>query len=249
MNIRTSTDKAMSHAHAGGALGLIQAMDEPMLIHGTYHGVLHRAKPEHEREYLQVLGHVDDLRKRAMARQRILGRMLGKVATRHLVTEADEASEYLRTLMEVQRDDIVAPNLVTTVGKNYLLDNGLAGSSFTAAFYLGLISSTSYSAVNAADTMSSHAGWLESGIANTPTYSESTRRTAAWSSAASGSKALSSGLVFTFTGTGTVKGCFLTTVSTKDGTTGTLYSAGLFTGGDQPVVSTNTLTVSYTASL
>lgn len=140
-------------------------------------------------------------------------------------------------------------NVVTTVGKNYLLDNGLAGSAYTAAFYLGLISSTSYTAVAAADTMSSHAGWLEAGSANTPVYSESTRRTAAWSAAASGSKALSAGLVFTFTGSGTVKGCFLTTVSTKDGTTGTLYSAGLFTGGDQPVVNTNTLTVSYTASL
>ena len=63
------------------------------------------------------------------------------------------------------------------------------------------------------------------------------------------SKALSAGLVYTFTGSGTVKGCFLTTVNTKDGTTGTLYSAGLFTGGDQPVVNTNTLTVSYTASV
>lgn len=140
-------------------------------------------------------------------------------------------------------------NVVTTVGKNYLLDNGLAGSAYTAAFYLGLISSTSYTAVAAGDTMSSHSGWLEAGAANTPTYSESTRRTAAWSAASSGSKALSAGLVFTFTGSGTVKGCFLTTVSTKDGTTGTLYSAGLFSGGDQPVVSTNTLTVSYTASL
>ena len=47
----------------------------------------------------------------------------------------------------------------------------------------------------------------------------------------------------------TIKGCFLVSNSTKGGTTGTLYSAGLFTGGDQPVVSGNTLTVSYTASV
>ncbi len=140
------------------------------------------------------------------------------------------------------------PNVVCTIGKNFLLDSGLGGSAYTAAFYLGLISSVSYTAVSAADTMASHAGWLEAGATNAPTYSGA-RKTAAWSAASGGSKALSAGLVFTFTGSGTVKGCFLTTVSTVDGTTGTLYSAGLFSGGDQPVVSTNTLTVSYTASL
>jgi hypothetical protein len=140
-------------------------------------------------------------------------------------------------------------NLVTTAGKNFLLDNGLAGSAYTAAFFLGLISSVSYTAVAAADTMASHAGWLEAGLATAPAYSEGARRTAAWAAASAGSKALSAGLVFTFTSSGTVKGSFLTTVATKDGTTGTLYSAGLFSGGDQPVVATNTLTVSYTASL
>lgn len=139
-------------------------------------------------------------------------------------------------------------NLVTTVGKNYLLDNALAGSSYTAAFFLGLISSVSYSAVAAGDTMASHAGWLEAGATNAPTYSGA-RKTTAWSSASAGAKALSAGLVFSITGTGTVKGCFMTTVSTVDGTTGTLVSAGLFSGGDQPVVNTNTITVSYSLAL
>lgn len=148
---------------------------------------------------------------------------------------------------EIWRDEF--KNVVTTVGKNYLLDNGLSGSAFTAAFYLGLISSVGFSAVSASDTMASHAGWLEAGLANAPTYNEAARRTASWAAAAAGSKALSAGLVFTFTGPGTVKGCFLTTVSTKDGTTGTLYSAGLFSGGDQPVTDQSTLTVSYSASL
>lgn len=140
-------------------------------------------------------------------------------------------------------------NLVTTQGKNFLLDNGLAGSAYTAAFFLGLISSVGFTAVAAGDTMASHAGWQEAGLAVAPAYSEGTRRTAAWAAASAGSKALSAGLVYTFTGAGTVKGSFLTTVATKDGTTGTLYSAGLFSGGDQPVVATNTVTVSYTASL
>lgn len=144
-------------------------------------------------------------------------------------------------------------NTVTTAGKNLALDTFLAGSSYTVTGpYLGLISSTSYSAISAADTMSSHAGWLEAGSANAPTYT-SPRKTAAWSSASSGSKALSSALSFAITGTGTVKGAFLVygtgAVSTIDNTSGTLLSAGLFAGGDRAVVNGDTLSVSYSLAL
>lgn len=147
----------------------------------------------------------------------------------------------------------VIENVVTTVGKNAALDAFLAGSGYTVTGpYMGLISSTSFSAVAAADTMSSHGGWLEAGNANTPTYS-GTRKTAAWSAASGGSKALSAALSFTFTGSGTVKGCFIVfgsgAVNTIDNTSGVLYSAGLFSGGDRAVVSTDVLNVSYTASL
>jgi hypothetical protein len=145
------------------------------------------------------------------------------------------------------------PNVVCTVGKNVALDAYLAGAAYTVTGpFMGLISSTSFTAVAAADTMASHAGWLEAGNANAPTYS-GTRKTAVWSAASAGAKALSAGLVFTFTGTGTVKGGFLAfftgAVNTIDNTSGTLYSAGLFTGGDKTVASTDTLTVSYSASM
>lgn len=147
----------------------------------------------------------------------------------------------------------VFDNVVTTVGKNLALDTFLAGSGYTVVGpFMGLISSTSFTAVAAADTMTSHGGWLEAGLANTPTYT-APRKTAAWSAASAGSKALSASLSFAITGTGTVKGCFLVygtgALSTIDNTAGTLYSAGLFTGGDKSVVNTDTLAVSYTASL
>lgn len=146
----------------------------------------------------------------------------------------------------------VVENLVTTVGKNSLLDNFLAGSGYTVTGpFMGLISSVGYSAIAAADTMSSHAGWTEAGNANAPTYT-APRKTAVWSAASGGSKALSANLTFAITGAGTVKGCFLVlgsgAVSTIDNTAGTLYSAGLFSGGDKTVASSDTLSVSYTAS-
>lgn len=246
----TSNEKADARESSRVVIGSAAGVVEAARISGHFDALLHRAKPEHEREYLDLLGRVGALRSQAASRQRFLNRQqwLGDMLSRGLLKEADEISAYMRSLMEIEKH-LSAPNLVTDVGARYLLDNGLAGSAYTAAFFLGLISSTSYSAVAAGDTMASHAGWLEAGATNAPAYSESTRRTAAWSAAASRSKALSAGLVFTFTNSGTVRGPFLTTNSTKDGTTGTLYSAGLFTGGDQPVVNTNTLTVSYTASL
>jgi len=146
----------------------------------------------------------------------------------------------------------IVENLVTTVGKNSLLDNFLAGSAYTVTGpFMGLISSVSYSTIVVGDTMASHAGWTEAGATNAPTYT-GPRKTAAWSAASGGSKALSANLTFAITGSGTIKGCFLVlgsgAVSTIDNTSGTLYSAGLFTGGDKVVASSDTLSVSYTAS-
>lgn len=144
-------------------------------------------------------------------------------------------------------------NTVVTVGKNLALDTYLAGSAYTVVGpYLGLISSVSYSAISAADTMSSHSGWTEAGATNAPTYT-SPRKTAAWSAASAGSKALSSALSYAITGTGTIKGAFMVygsgAVTTIDNTSGTLLSAGLFTGGDRAVLSGDTVNVSYSQSL
>jgi hypothetical protein len=151
-------------------------------------------------------------------------------------------------LLERKWDDI-APNTIMTAGKNDLLDKYLAGSSYTAAWYMGLIASGSYSAISAADTMSSHAGWLEGGAGTAPTYSQSTRPAPSWASASSGSKASNANIVFSMTGTGTAKGAFLTSVSTKDGTTGILFSAALFSQGDRAVVNGDTVNGSYSLAV
>jgi hypothetical protein len=57
-------------------------------------------------------------------------------------------------------------------------------------------------------------------------------------------------VTFAITSSGTVAGCFINIggSSTKDNTTGTLFSAGDFTAGSKTVTSGDTLSVTYTAT-
>lgn len=139
------------------------------------------------------------------------------------------------------------PNLVTTVGKNFALDTLFAGSAYTAALVMGL---KGVGTAVIADTQASHVSWLEQGLANAPTYTGS-RKTPAWSAAASGSKVMSAAASFAITSSGTVAGCFMNMggSATVDATTGTLYSAGDFTGGNKTVANLDTLNVTYTGSM
>jgi len=140
-------------------------------------------------------------------------------------------------------DDI--ENLVTTVGKNFTLDTTL-GNVAGGAVVMGL-KGTGTAVV--ADTQASHASWLEVGLANAPTYSGN-RPTPSFSAASAGSKTTSSAVSFSMTSTGTVAGCFINIggSSTKDSTTGTLFSAGDFSSS-KSVVNGDTIAVSYTATL
>lgn len=145
-------------------------------------------------------------------------------------------------------------NVVTTVGKNLALDTFLSGSAYTAATFLGLISSVGYVSVPVVtDTMLSHGSWFEvSAVTYFPTVAA--RLAPTFAAAASGSKATSAAVAFSIiTNGGTIKGCFLVfgtgAVSTLGSTAGTLYSAGLFTGGDKVVAVSDTVNVTYTASL
>lgn len=149
-------------------------------------------------------------------------------------------------------------NTVMTEGKNLAFDTFLAGSSYTVTGpYMGLISAVSYSAISAADTGAQINGtnaWKEAGGSNTPGYTGN-RKTCAWSSASAGAKALSAALAFVMSSGSNVvvKGCFIlygsAALNTKDDAHGTLWSAGLFTGGDKTVSSGDTLNVSYTTSM
>lgn len=132
-------------------------------------------------------------------------------------------------------------NLVVTAGLNDLLTKYFKGSTYTAAWYVGLKGTGT---VAAGDTMASHSGWTE-----ITAYSESVRQTLTLGSASSGSIDNSaSKAVFTINGSATVDGAFVGSDSTKSGTTGTLYGASSFSGGSRSVISGDVLNVTITLS-
>lgn len=133
-----------------------------------------------------------------------------------------------------------AKNLVTTVGLNDILDKYLKGSSYTAAWYVGLLSATPTLA--AGDTMSSHAGWTE-----VTSYDESVRQTLTLGTVSGGSVDNSASKAqFTINAAVTAGGAFVTTNSTKSGTSGTLYAEVAFTSGNKSLADTNVLSVTIT---
>jgi drug/metabolite transporter superfamily protein YnfA len=135
-------------------------------------------------------------------------------------------------------------NLVTTLGKNLLLDDALAGTVWTA-FNMGLVDGSGAAPVYAAtDTMAAHPGWIE----NTQ-YSQAALPPLTWAVAANGVKSTSAGCLFSITAAVTIAGCFVTTATAKGAATGTLLSAGSFSGGNKICATGDTLTVSYQMSL
>lgn len=140
-------------------------------------------------------------------------------------------------------------NLVVNVGLKDMNDKYFTGSSYTAAWYIGLYGSGATNSPAAGDTMSSHIGWTE-----VVAYSQATRPAATFAAATTADPSVitnsASPATFSINGTTTVGGAFLTSNNTKSGTTGILFSASDFQSpGDRSVVSGDTLTVTYTFSL
>ena len=140
-------------------------------------------------------------------------------------------------------------NLVVNVGLAYMAGTALTSVAQITTWYLGLYGAASSNNPAAADTMSSHAGWTE-----VVAYSNGTRVAATFVTATTANPSVvtnsASPATFNINGTTTVGGAFLTSGSAKSGTTGTLFSAADFgSPGDRSVVSSDTLSVTYTFSL
>jgi hypothetical protein len=142
-----------------------------------------------------------------------------------------------------------APNLVVNEGLQDMNAKYFTGTTYTAAWYLGLYGSGATNSPAAGDTMASHAGWTE-----VTAYSQATRPACTFGTPTTANPSVATNSAspasFSINGTTTVGGAFLTSNNTKGGTTGTLYSAADFSApGDRAVVSGDTLSVTYTLSL
>jgi hypothetical protein len=140
-------------------------------------------------------------------------------------------------------------NLVVNVGLQDMNAKYFSGSGYTAAWYIGLYGSGASNDPAASDTMASHAGWTED-----TTYSNATRPACTFGTASTADPSVidnsGSVAVFNINGTTIIGGAFLTSDSTKGGSSGTLFSAADFQSpGDRSVTSGDTLNVTYQFSL
>ena len=137
-------------------------------------------------------------------------------------------------------------NLVVNVGLQDMNAKYFTSVGYTAAWYLGLVNGASAPSYAAADTLASHSGWSEN--AN---YVGS-RKTVTFGSATLADPSVidnsASAAVFTMNTNATViAGAFL--CNAASGTSGILFSAGNFVGGNKSVDAGDTLNVTYQFSL
>jgi len=131
-------------------------------------------------------------------------------------------------------------NIVVNAGLDHLLDATLSAGTQITTWYVGLTDGTP--TIAAGDTMASHAGWAE-----VTSYTEAARVT--WVDGGVSNQSVSNSAntaTFSINATATVGGAFLVSDATKGGTTGMLYAAGAFSGGDKTLGSGDTLDVTAT---
>jgi hypothetical protein len=162
------------------------------------------------------------------------GQRYDKVLKTHWRVECRDAQGVLKWVDEFD-------NLVVTAGLNDSLTQHFKGSSYTAAWYIGL---TGHDPTFAAgDTMSSHAGWTE-----VTAYDEANRVTLTLGAVANGSVDNTANQArFTVSTNGTeIGGAFIVNNNTKGGSTGTLYGGGALANGNRTLADGDTLDISVT---
>ena len=137
-------------------------------------------------------------------------------------------------------------NLVTNEGLDDLLDKYFKGSTYTAAFFVGLVnqfqSTEAFAAADTAANINGHPNDWDEDV----TYSEATREALVLGTVSGQSVDNSASKAsFSINGSTTIEGAFLITNNTKGGTTGVLYGEAAFST-DRSVESGDTLNVTVT---
>lgn len=140
----------------------------------------------------------------------------------------------------------VAPNLVVNQGKNGMLDTYMAGSGYTAAWYMSLIT---------AGTVTATSTYASPTVTETTSSVIANRLSMTWSAAATGSKAAAT-TSFSIIGSATITGNLIltggtgvATVGNTSATGGILFSSAAFQAGSKSVSAGDSLNVSYTISV
>jgi len=137
-------------------------------------------------------------------------------------------------------DEDIFHNLITSAGRDHSHKVTLLAEAQIATWYVLLMGATPNFV--AADTMAAHAGWTE-----VVAYTQATRQT--WLGVSSGvgtNDNVASPAAFTINVNGTlIGGIALTSSNAKSGVVGTLYSGGIFSGGNRQLNNTEVLTIEY----
>lgn len=244
-------ERAHADARAAAAVARIASMDEHAQARGFYRAEL-RGPVEHLRQrYVEI-------------RDEIAGLLACSILARPVRTVHERLAALKRELdaipLELKWADDFS-NVVCTEGKNAMLTNALKGSAYTAAARIGLIEDAGYTAVAAGNTAANitanASGSPANGWNEAQSSTAASRATPSFGTASGGSLALSAAASFSILATDVIKGAFLlitsaaavNPTSTVGNTSGALWSAGLFSGGDKSVANGDTLNVSYSTSL
>jgi len=153
------------------------------------------------------------------------------------------------------------PNAITDEAKDDLLNVYFSGDTQNTSWHLGLIDDSGFTALAVTDTYDNidqvGNGWDEFAGYTDPANSDSALTRPGWTESGASSQSItnSTQVSFAVTASGTIKGLFVVTgpnAQTKSDNTATgniLWSAALFSGGDETVSDGDELKVTYTVNV
>ena len=239
-----TTDRSIAAILSGAA------MADSTRAFGRYHATAHRVHEHRRDEFTDLDAQYQRMIDRAADAAKSKWKRLAGMAA-GLARQADSLKQRIDAMPRELLWTEDYANVITDLGKAHILDNYWGASSFSALFTMSLIGSTGYTSTPvAADTLASHTNWAEE-----TAYSASNRvSVSSWNSASGSgtvSKATNTSPSFTMSSGKTIKGSMIVFNNSTKGNTasGTLISAGLFTGSDKVLQSSDVLSITYTPSL